>query len=296
MIYAFMYLHSAEFSIARMAKVLEVSGSGYYKWYTRQHQEASPKEIEDAALTAEILRIFRESRGSFGYRKITAILNKGRKEPVNHKRVARIMREYGLRSRTVKTYACTTDSDHDYPIAENLIQRDFTAAGKNEKMVSDTTVISTGEGNLYVAGILDLYGRMPVGFAMSIHNDRFLVMEALEDMLIRGCGKQGCILHSDRGSTYASDDYRKLLEENQLVCSMSRKGNCWDNAPMECFWGKMKSEWMDREYETIAEAAADVYEYCWSFYPHQRIHASLNYMTPVTYYDSWTGQLANSSI
>lgn len=284
MIYAFMYLHSAEFSIARMAKVLEVSVSGYYKWYTRQHQEASPKEIEDAALTAEILRIFRESRGSFGYRKITAILNKGCKEPVNHKRVARIMREYGLRSRTVKTYACTTDSDHDYPIAENLIQRDFTAAGKNEKMVSDTTVISTGEGNLYVAGILDLYGRMPVGFAMSIHNDRFLVMEALEDMLIRGCGKQGCILHSDRGSTYASDDYRKLLEENQLVCSMSRKGDCWDNAPMESFWGKMKSEWLKKKYATIDEAKRDVIKYIWEFYPRMRPHEKLSYQTPSQYY------------
>ena len=265
MIYAFMYLHSAEFSIARMAKVLEVSVSGYYKWYTRQHQEASPKEIEDAALTAEILRIFRESRGSFGYRKITAILNKGRKEPVNHKRVARIMREYGLRSRTVKTYACTTDSDHDYPIAENLIQRDFTAAGKDEKMVSDTTVISTGEGNLYVAGILDLYGRMPV-------------------MLIRGCGKQGCILHSDRGSTYASDDYRKLLEENQLVCSMSRKGDCWDNAPMESFWGKMKSEWLKKKYATIDEAKRDVIKYIWEFYPRMRPHEKLSYQTPSQYY------------
>ena len=269
MIYAFMYLHSAEFSIARMAKVLEVSVSGYF---------------EDAALTAEILRIFRESRGSFGYRKITAILNKGRKEPVNHKRVARIMREYGLRSRTVKTYACTTDSDHDFPIAENLIQRDFTAAGKNEKMVSDTTVISTGEGNLYVAGILDLYGRMPVGFAMSIHNDRFLVMEALEDMLIRGCGKQGCILHSDRGSTYASDDYRKMLEENQLVCSMSRKGDCWDNAPMESFWGKMKSEWLKKKYATIDEAKRDVIKYIWEFYPRMRPHEKLSYQTPSQYY------------
>lgn len=186
MIYVFMYRHSAEFSIARMAKVLEVSESGYYKWFAKQHREAGPKEIEEAALTAEILRIFRLSRGSFGSRKVTAELNRNREEPVNHKRVARIMKEYGLRSRTSKAYECTTDSNHDFPIAENLLQRDFTAAGKDEKMVSDTTTISTGEGKLYVAGILDLYGRMPVGFAMSTHNDRFLVMEALEDMLIRG--------------------------------------------------------------------------------------------------------------
>lgn len=284
MIYAFMYRHSAEFSIARMAKVLEVSESGYYKWFAKQNREAGPKELEEAALTAEILRIFRLSRGSFGSRKVTAELNKNREEPVNHKRVARIMKEYGLRSRTAKAYECTTDSDHDFPIAENLLQRNFTATGKDEKMVSDTTVVTTGEGKLYVAGILDLYGRMPVGFAMSIHNDRFLVMEALEDMLIRGCGKQGCILHSDRGSTYASDDYRRMLEENQLVCSMSRKGDCWDNAPMESFWGKMKSEWLEKKYATIDEAKRDVYKYIWEFYPHMRPHESLAYQTPTQYY------------
>jgi putative transposase len=163
-------------------------------------------------------------------------------------------------------------------------------------MVSDTTAVPTNEGFLYVAGILDLYGRRPVGIALSTHNDRFLVMDALKDMVIRGFKHNGAILHSDRGSTYCSDDYRQAMEDAGMICSMSRKGDCWDNAPMECFWGKMKSEWMDREYETIAEAAADVYEYCWSFYTQQRIHASLNYMTPAAYYNAWTGQTDNSMI
>jgi putative transposase len=163
-------------------------------------------------------------------------------------------------------------------------------------MVSDTTAIPTGEGTLYVAGILDLYGRRPVGIALSMHNDRFLVLDALEDMIIRGFKHTGAILHSDRGSTYCSGEYRQAIEDAGMICSMSRKGDCWDNAPMECFWGKLKSEWMDRDYETIAEAAADVYEYCWSFYSKQRIHASLNYTTPERYYNSWTHQPRYSMI
>ena len=139
-------------------------------------------------------------------------------------------------------------------------------------MVSDTTVVETGEGDLYAAAILDLYGRMPVGLAMGRRNNRFLVMDAFKDMLFRGCVFPGCILHSDRGSTYASYDYRRLIDRYGYLCSMSRKGDCWDNAPMECFWGKMKEEWLKEKYDTIAEAKHDIYEYFWSFYPNERPH------------------------
>ena len=206
------------------------------------------------------------------------------------------MQKYCWHSKVRRKYIVTTDSDHDFPIAPNLLKRDFSTDGPGQKMVSDTTAIPTGEGTLYVAGILDLYGRRPVGIALSMHNDRFLVLDALEDMIIRGFKHTGAILHSDRGSTYCSREYRQAIEDAGMICSMSRKGDCWDNAPMECFWGKMKSEWMDRDYETIAEAAADVYEYCWSFYSKQRIHASLNYTTPERYYNSWTHQPRYSMI
>lgn len=296
MIYYFMFQHKEEHAIARMARILSVSESGYYKWLRRRNAPLTVREQEELNLTEEIYSIFKASHYSYGSRKITAILNQRHTEPINHKRVERIMQKYCWHSKVRRKYIVTTDSDHDFPIAPNLLKRDFSTDGPGQKMVSDTTAIPTGEGTLYVAGILDLYGRRPVGIALSMHNDRFLVLDALEDMILRGFKHTGAILHSDRGSTYCSGEYRQAIEDAGMICSMSRKGDCWDNAPMECFWGKMKSEWMDRDYETIAEAAADVYEYCWSFYSKQRIHASLNYTTPERYYNSWTHQPRYSMI
>ena len=285
-----MFQHKEEHAVARMARVLSVSESGYYKWLRKLNAPLTERERAELDLTEEIYSIFKGSHYSYGSRKITAILNMRHSEPINHKRVERIMQKYCWHSKVRRKYVVTTDSDHDLPIAPNLLRRDFSAERPGHKMVSDTTVIPTDEGDLYIAGILDLYGRIPVGIALSIHNDRFLVIDALKDMIIRGFKHTGAILHSDRGSTYCSGDYRRAIEDAGMICSMSRKGDCWDNAPMECFWGKMKSEWMDREYGTIAEAAADVYEYCWRFYPQERIHASLNYMTPASYYNSWSDQ------
>lgn len=276
--------HRKEFPIARMAKVLGVSESGYYKWAASLNSPLSTKEQEDVAITEEIHRIFVNSKGSFGSRKITKILNENRLNPVNHKRVERLMSEHCMFSKTHKQYICTTDSNHTEPIADNLLKRNFTATKPNEKMVSDTTVVKTKQGNIYVAAILDLYGRIPIGLSMSKYNDRYLVMAAFEDMIARGCGTEGCILHSDRGSTYASEEYRKLITRHGLICSMSRKGDCWDNAPMESFWGKMKAEWLDKKYDTIEEAKRDIYEYVWNFYPRERPHASIKYMTPEQYY------------
>ena len=280
--YTFMYEYRDTFHIVRMAKVLHVSESGYYKWLRSQETPLTEKMLSDVSLSEEIDSIYKGSRGSYGSRKITAILRRSR--VVNHKRVERLMKKQGLFSRTCRKYIVTTDSDHDEPVAENLLERDFRAERPNEKMVSDTTVIQTSQGKLYVAAIIDLFGRMPVGMAMSRNNDRFLVMEALKDMHMRGCGKKGCIVHSDRGSTYASKEYRQLLDDYGLVCSMSRKGDCWDNATMECFWGKMKVEWLKSKYRWIDEAARDVYEYVWDFYPNERPHEALGYATPKEIY------------
>lgn len=272
--------HKQEHTITRMAKVLGVSESGYFKWCKRNNAPLTEKEQEDIKITEEIFAIYRSSRGSYGSRKITAILNKTHETPINHKRVERIMQECCLFSRTCKKYICTTDSDHDEMIADNLINRDFTAAEPDTKMLSDTTVITTRQGKLYVAGILDLYGDMPVGIAMSTHNDKKLVMDAFDDMIMRGCGKPGCIIHSDRGSTYCAKEYRQLISKHDFLCSMSRKGDCWDNAPMESFWGKMKSEWLVDKYATIQQAKRDVYEYVWHFYPKERPHETFGYLTP----------------
>ena len=270
-----------------MAKILGVSESGYYKYLSRLSAPPTDKELADIALAKEIYSVFQSSRGSFGSRKITYLINRNRSNRINHKRIERLMQEYGLFSRVTRKYILTTDSNHDHPIADNLISRNFSASMPNEKFVSDTTAIQTDEGILYVAGILDLYGRMPAGLAMSKHNDQSLVMSALQDMLQRRLGHSGSIIHSDRGSTYSSETYRKMIDNNGLVCSMSRKGDCWDNAPMESFWGKMKDEWLSRKYKTIVEAMRDVYEYVWGFYPYERPHESFGYATPAEYYNSF---------
>ncbi len=153
-------------------------------------------------------------------------MNKRRAKQIKHKRVERIMQKYCWHSKVRKKHDVTTDFEYDFPIVPNLLKRDFTADRLRQKMVSDTTAVSTNEGFLYVTGILDLYGRRPVGIALSTHNDCFLVIDALKDMLIRGFKHAGAILHSDRGSTYCSDDYRKAMEDADMICSMSRKGDC----------------------------------------------------------------------
>lgn len=282
--YVFIEKHRNEFTVARMADVLGVSESGYYKWHNRLHGPLTEHEKKDLDLTREINDIYWGSHGIYGSRKVTMILRKRHDTPINHKKVERIMSENCLKSKVHKRYICTTDSTHSEPVADNLLKRDFTATAPNEKFVSDTTEKDTKEGKIYVAAILDLYGRMPVGLSVSRHNDTQLVLGALKDMVGRGYGREGSIVHSDRGSTYASKEYRAELEKDHFICSMSGKGQCWDNAPMESFWGKLKEEWLDDQYDTIEEAKKDVYEYVWAFYPRKRPHASDDYMTPADYY------------
>jgi putative transposase len=275
--------HAREYRIEKMAEVLGVSRSGYYAYRDR---EPSKRVKEDAMLLKEILKIYLGSRRIFGSRKITKEINKRRESPVNHKRVERLMKEHRLYSKVALKYIVTTDSEGVVTLAEDLLNRDFTASRKNEKWISDTTYLETKEGWLYVAAILDLYGRKVVGLAVSKKNDRFLTIEALRDAVMR-VGKdqlKGCILHSDRGSTYAAGDYVKVLQECEMIQSMCRKGDCWDNAAMESFWGKMKLEWFDGCCDTRSEAAQMVYEYCLSFYNKHRSHETNGYLTPAEYY------------
>ena len=281
MTYVFMYKHRNEHTIVKMAKVLEVSESGYYKWVKRP---PSKREQEDIELIHEIKRLYDKFHGIYGARKITFELNRTRDCRVNHKRVERLMNEYQLFSKVKKAYKKATDSNHDNKIANDLIKRDFEVKSPNEKMLSDTTAVRTKQGWLYVAGILDMFGRIPVGLATSTKNNKELTLAALKDLHNRGHGAPGCILHSDRGSTYSSDVYQAQTSKYELLISMSRKGDCWDNAPMESFWGKLKTEWLKEIYDTIEEARSDVYEYVWSFYTHLRIHAANGYLTPAQFY------------
>ena len=266
-----------------MADVLQVSKSGYYDWLKR---EASMRMQENEIIYHDVLELFLASRMSAGARRIAKRLSQMYGRPINRKRIVRIMRENGLIPKGKKKYVVTTDSKDSVNIFPNLLKRDFTASARNQKMVSDTTYIYTEEGWLYLAAIMDLYGRKIVGMAISERNDQELVIAALEDVKNR-IGKkhlEGCILHSDRGSTYASNKYIEKINEYKMVGSMSRTGNCWDNAPIESFWGRMKVEWLSECYKTKEEAIHDVYEYIWAYYNRNRLHSTDGYVTPEEYY------------
>jgi len=278
-----MYDYRSKFSIAKMAEVLKVSRSGYYKWL---NHPISKHEKNNKQLLIKIKELFYKSNRNYGSVKIHHELNKPKNVHINHKRIERLMRTNNLRSKVSRKFKATTHSKHRLPVAENILNRNFDTTNKNQKMVSDITYIPTDEGWLYVASIMDLYGRIIVGTAMSNRINTELVCEALNDAKGRIGKVNGCILHSDRGSTYCSINYQRLLEQSGFVCSMSRKGNCWDNAPMESFWGKLKQEWLNEQhFVTRAEAKAAVFEYIWIFYNRKRIHASNNYMTPEEFYN-----------
>ena len=277
--------HKDEHSIEKMAKIMEVSRSGYYDWMKR---EASKRDEENAQIYHDILEIFLASRCSMGARRIAKQLSKLYGRRINRKRVARLMKENGLVAKGRKKFVVTTDSKDSVNIFPNLLRRDFTADMKNTKFVSDTTYIATEEGWLYLAAIMDLCGRKIVGMAVSKSNNKDLVIAALEDAAHRIGEKKlkGCILHSDRGSTYASNEYVAKIKEYGMVGSMSRTGNCWDNAPIESFWGRMKVEWIEGLYKTREEATQDIYEYIWGYYNTSRLHSTNGYRTPGEAYKS----------
>lgn len=262
--------------------MLGVSRAGYYAWDKRPESNRLRK---NKILLDKIRVIHEKSRKVYGSTKITKILNKEKNEVVNHKRVERLMKENGLKSKVAKKFKATTNSKHSLPVAENKLNRDFTVDKPNEKMVSDITYLWTDEGWLYIAGIMDLCGQKIVGLSMSERMTKDLVINALKSAYLRVGKPTGVLLHSDRGSQYCSHDYQNLIKKYGFVCSMSRKGNCWDNAPMEAFWGKMKYEWlMDKHFKTRDEARAAVFEYIEIFYNRQRIHESNGYLTPDEYY------------
>ena len=277
--------HKDEHSIEKMARIKEVSRSGYYDWLRR---EASSRDEENARICHDMLEIFLASRCSMGARRLAKALSKLYGRRINRKRVARLMKKTGLVAKGRKKFVVTTDSKDSINIFPNLLKRDFTAENPNEKFVSDTTYIATEEGWLYLAAIMDLYGRKIIGMAVSKHNDKDLVIAALEDAA-RRIGKKklkGCILHSDRGSTYASNAYVEKLKEYGMIGSMSRIGNCWDNAPIESFWGRMKVEWIEGLYKTREEARDDLMEYIWGYYNTGRLHSANDYKTPAEVYNA----------
>ncbi len=265
------------FTVAALCRVLGVSRSGYYAW--RQAPE-SPRAAENRRLDADIQRRFDEHRGRYGAPRITLDLQaEGLR--VSRRRVAKRMRAMGLRARAARRFKATTHSKHRLPVAPNRLQQDFTAAGPNQKWVADITYLWTGEGWLYLAVVLDLYSRAVVGWSMAERITKELVMAALTMALFRRRPPPGLILHSDRGSQYAALDYQALLEHHGLLCSMSRKGDCYDNAAMESFFHTLKVEQIQgAHYPTREAAKADVFEYIETYYNPKRRHSTLNYQSP----------------
>jgi transposase InsO family protein len=226
---------------------------------------------------------FAASKGRYGSPRIHRELREDDQERVSRKRVIRLMQEEKLQARVRKRFRCTTDSNHDQPVAANLLDRDFRADAPNQRWVGDTTEFAIGEsGKLYLAAILDLFSRFCVGWAVSAVNDRHLTLKALERALKRRCPTAGLLHHSDRGSTYASEDYQDVLEAHGITCSMSRTGDCYDNAVMEAFFSTLKTELADR-FESCGDAKMQLFDYIEVFYNQRRRHSTIGYVSPATF-------------
>ena len=273
----------AEHPIRTLCRALEVSASGYYDWEQRKSCPA-PRAREEQKLQAQIARIHEESRQTYGAPRVQMEL-RGQGQRHGRNRIARLMRATGLCGRQKKRYRVrTTDSKHDQPIAPNRLAEVPAARGPNQIWVADITYVSTGQGWVYVAAILDLYSRRIVGWAVSQQINTALVIMALNMALMHRQPPKGLLFHSDRGVQYASSEYRQALLNARLVASMSRKANCYDNAAMEAFWSTLKWELIYRRaFEDAAEVRQAIFDYIEVFYNRQRLHSSLGYQTPADF-------------
>lgn len=277
--YRFIDDHRGVWPIGVQCEVLDVSRSGYYAWRNRPPSAQAQRRRE---LTERIRGIHsRKHHDAYGSPKIhRELVAEG--QACNRKTVAKCMKEAGIQAKTVKKFrVVTTDSHHTLPVAENLVNRDFSPSQKNQTWVADITYIPTGEGWLYLAAVEDLYSRKIVGWSMSDRIDSRLVVDALQMAIHRELPGEDLVAHSDRGVQYASEHYQNLLKKHAVTCSMSRKGNCWDNAPMESFFATLKKELVHHErYETRNAARQSLFHYIETFYNRVRRHSSLGYLSP----------------
>lgn len=278
------------YPVPLLCEVLDVSDSGYYAWKSRR---PSRRAQEEARLEIEIKAAHKRTRQSYGPERLQREL-KDHGITVGVSRIKRIRKKLGIRCRQKRKFKATTDSKHNMPVAENLLGQDFQVEGPNRVWVSDITYIPTDEGWLYLAGHKDLYSKEVVGYALGDRITKDLVEKSLLRAVAVKRPPKGLIHHSDRGSQYCSSSYRKLMERFGMVVSMSRKGNCYDNAPMESFWGSLKNELVHhRRYRTREEAIREITEYIEVFYNRQRRQAQLGYLSPAAYERLfYQGQLA----
>ena len=264
--------HEGEFAVRLMCRVLSVSPSGYYAWRGRK---PSKRARQRAQLDDNVQDAFEAERGRAGAPRLSRRLGKGRRQ------VAQSLRRQGLRAKAARKYKATTNSNHTLPVAENLLQQDFTAKQPDRVWVGDITYIGTDEGWLYLAVVLDLYSRKVVGWSMSERMTAALVCDALRMALFRRQMPRGVIMHTDRGSQYCSREHRALLEAHGLIASMSAKGNCYDNAAMESWNHSLKVEAIHGErLSTREQAKAHVFDYIEVYYNRNRLHSTLGYLSP----------------
>ena len=277
--FAWIAVEKATFPVVALCRNLRVTTSGFYAWRGRPE---SSHTVEDRRLRVLIQASFAASKQGYGSPRVHEDLIE-QHERVSRKRVSRLMQEDGLKARLRKRYTLTTMSEHDQPVAANLLDRQFATEAPNQRWVGDTTEFVIGTSSkLYLAAVLDLCSRFIVGWAVSAVNDRHLTIKALEMALNRRCPQVGLLHHSDQGSTYASKDYQDLLDARGIVCSMSRRGNCWDNAVMESFFSTVKSELGD-QFASHGDAKMELFDYIEVFYNQRRRHSTLGQISPAAF-------------
>lgn len=263
-----------------MCKVLEVSRSSYYK---RVNREEGKRAIENRGLLEKIREVFRESKERYGSPRITEELKRSGIS-CNKKRIARLMSKYGIAAKIFRKYRNTTNSNHEREKSENILGRKFNRQRANEVWTGDITYISTEEGWLYLAAVIDIYSRKVIGWQLDKSIGSDLAERALKNALQDRRVEKGIIFHSDQGIQYASESFRKILRENGFIQSMSRRGNCYDNAITETFFHTLKTELMQRiKYKTREEARKSIFEYIEIFYNRKRLHSALGYRPPVEF-------------
>jgi transposase InsO family protein len=268
----------ANWRVSKMCKALEVTTSGFYAWRKRP---PSARTREDQRLRLLVAESHRESRKNYGSPRVHRDLL-ARGERVSRKRVIRLMRDEGLEGKVRRRWVTTTDSQHDRPVAPNVLAQNFVASAPNERWAGDVTYLRTPDGWLYLAVILDLFSRRVVGWALSPFNDRRLALRALESAVRRRRPHAGLVHHTDQGSPYASEDYQEALARRGMTCSMSRRGNCYDNAVVESWFGMFKTE-LGETFESFADAQLKTFDYIEAFYNTRRRHSALGYLSPAEF-------------
>lgn len=275
--YVFIKEHSCHYSVALMCQLFSVSRSGYYTWL---HYTPSSRVLANQKLDEEITSIFTDNKSRYGVPRITRELNK-KGINCNHKRVAKRMSVMNLMAVAKRKFKVTTDSEHTKPVFENILNRDFKTTDVNQKWAGDITYVPTAEGWLYLAVIIDLHSRAVIGWCMSERMTKQLVCNALLMALFNRKFPRGVIVHTDRGSQYCSNKYRTIIDNNKLAGSMSRRGNCWDNAISESFFHTLKVELVHQnKYLTREQARNSIFQYIEGYYNKKRMHSSLDYKTP----------------